>query len=241
MHSQRDTPFPGWRASSNAGVLKRNVGFTLVELLVVIGIIAVLVAMLLPALNKARQSAVTLQCASQMRQFGIAYATYATDNKGLLPTSQEFHPLDTPYASPAGAPEPDADFYVKYLGGSKQRTLSVIYSPAVRLYRCPIGPTDPNPAKPWAIDHKGSYAQHYNSSWPGGRPRLKFFRKSSDTGFLAELLNIPDGSYWDWPHKDLTTRHNRGGNILFVDGHVSRMTVGQFFAHATDLRAGNPF
>jgi len=60
-------------------------GFTLVELLVVIGIIAVLVAMLLPALNKARYSANLVTCSSNLRQYGMALATYAADWQQAMP------------------------------------------------------------------------------------------------------------------------------------------------------------
>jgi prepilin-type processing-associated H-X9-DG protein/prepilin-type N-terminal cleavage/methylation domain-containing protein len=59
-------------------------GFTLVELLVVIGIISVLIAMLLPALNKARQSAVRISCASNLRQVAMAWIAYASDNHGHI-------------------------------------------------------------------------------------------------------------------------------------------------------------
>jgi prepilin-type N-terminal cleavage/methylation domain-containing protein/prepilin-type processing-associated H-X9-DG protein len=60
-------------------------GFTLVELLVVIGIIAILVGILLPALNKARASAQELQSASNLRQFGFGFQIYADANQGFLP------------------------------------------------------------------------------------------------------------------------------------------------------------
>ena len=64
---------------------KRSKGFTLVELLVVIGIIAVLISILLPSLNQARRKAQAVQCGSNMRQVYQAFLMFAQDNKGHLP------------------------------------------------------------------------------------------------------------------------------------------------------------
>src|SRR3954464_12019952 len=64
---------------------RRRRGFTLVELLVVIGIIALLISILMPALNKARTHAKTVQCMSNMRQVGQGFAMYVNESKGTLP------------------------------------------------------------------------------------------------------------------------------------------------------------
>lgn len=64
-------------------------GFTIVELLIVVGIIAVLMSILLPAMGKARESARQTQCISNLRQWGLAYQMYGDANRGFLPDDGE--------------------------------------------------------------------------------------------------------------------------------------------------------
>ena len=77
----RPSPAPARPGSS------RPHGFTLVELLVVIGIISVLIAILLPSLNAARRQADRIKCLSNMRSLGQGYLMYANDNKGGFPVA----------------------------------------------------------------------------------------------------------------------------------------------------------
>src|ERR1700759_679611 len=77
---------------------KRKAGFTLIELLVVIGIIALLISILLPTLQKVRLQALNANCASNLRQIAQGCLNYAQDNKGCLPA--RFRESVNPYYQP---------------------------------------------------------------------------------------------------------------------------------------------
>src|SRR4051812_20755016 len=79
-------------------------GFTLVELLVVIGIIAVLIGILLPALNRARESSRRVKCLSNIRQISMAFFMYTGENKGWFPSVAVFGG-GLGYPSATGHPE----------------------------------------------------------------------------------------------------------------------------------------
>jgi prepilin-type N-terminal cleavage/methylation domain-containing protein/prepilin-type processing-associated H-X9-DG protein len=132
----------------------RRRGFTLVELLVVIGIIAVLIAMLLPALNRVRSQAQLLQCSSNLRQLGMAAIMFKDEHKQHLPTGSthtwaKLNDSSHTYFSYHGAPGGGsfvmdwASSLLPYLNvklTGNQETFMDIPPDKAKVFRCPSDP-----------------------------------------------------------------------------------------------------
>lgn len=143
-------------AVPNAFVLRR--AFTLVELLVVIGIIGVLISILLPTLSRAREAANATQCASNLRQLAIAATMYAGENGGFYPPANLY--FVSRNLSRWHGTRPDLNTAFDFAGSPMLRQLQ-----AKAIKACPsFFPTDTLPPK--AFEHSaGGYG--YNSGWIG--------------------------------------------------------------------------
>lgn len=194
-------------ASGGAG---SSGGFTLVELLVVIGVIALLIAMLLPALNRARAASARLACAANLQQVGIATRLYAMDfNDSILGwTSSAWY-----------------NRIPRYLGAPKVQTQRV---PVL------ICPSDPHRGGEGLTSELNLRSYAINSMIPGDviptlyrRPKLSRLRKSSEIILFVDWSWVrynasgigPNAAWLTYAPRDW---HKNTSNVLFADGHVNQ-------------------
>ena len=221
--------------------------FTLVELLVVIGIIALLIALLLPALGKAREQAKTVQCASNMRQIGIAIKSYVADHQGKWIPGSEWGeaqfagPLVTANTSPPLAMWSFFDLlwakkYVQHEARKHfmpQDGMYDVHHPSLErgVYACPNqDPTPISNTTPW--DLQFHYAINYEATpCMGANGATDHRRGASGVPYFRVMYSIP-ASYIKASKIILAESAGRTEAIIFEPGRKT--------AHANGAPVGAP-
>ena len=224
--------------------MRRIRGFTLVELLVVIGIIAVLLAILLPVLNKVRQHAKNVICQSNIRQICQACLMYGNENRGVVPDPYD----STARPWPGSAIQTEAKAWYSWTIGTLWPYVSSSPDVRRRIFNCPSD-DDPRPCADNALTmdpaHPRNFSYCFNGSMIVGprNPPLRFtqIRHSSHKLMVLELQapNSPGDPVSSagrgvTPGSSviclLTTRHQKLANTGFFDGHVESIN-GLIFAN----------
>ena len=189
--------------------------FTLIELLVVIAIIAILAAMLLPALAKAREKARQISCSSNLKQLGLAYGMYSNDNDDMVPGAV----YQNTSAGPITTEDPE---WMKASGVwfiNNWASLTLPYIGTVKTYLCPSNnkiSQHVSYGSPYGSDAKGVFymSSHRNL---GVIKRPTEFMVNGECGNGGGQRYILCNQYYA-----MAAPHNSGktSNVLYCDGHV---------------------
>ena len=204
-------------------------GFTLIELLVVISIIALLIAILLPAIKLARETTRRTMCAANLRQIGLVYRVYGQDYEGRFFRNNHWSPAAV--AGPGGIDNP-----------YDLRLILVAYASTNKVFYCPSDVRQVDTINGWNIPSNGGF--HYVSynliagydpdpvDVPGLWLNDAIQPTSLDQEPGGEILMASDRLWYQNPGTALFADSGHldddgpvGGNRLFMDGHVDWVDV----------------
>jgi prepilin-type N-terminal cleavage/methylation domain-containing protein/prepilin-type processing-associated H-X9-DG protein len=211
----------GSRRDRRPGLRAFTPAFTLVELLVVIGIIALLISILMPALTRARDQAMRAKCMANLRQLTNAWMMYANDHKGRLVRAETIPPNYNSTPKEPGGWVWDGLGTAPILNGHLYRYLNTL-----EVFRCPADVVQ-EPGTGAARARSYSINGYLNGSWPtypSVREMTRIKRSSEIICFIEELdyrgwnegsFVVEKGMWVDY----VPSRHMRGATLSFADGH----------------------